>query len=62
MSILHQLAPIFFVVQFGLVLAGLAAAMLLADPQTLLPLRKRRKTVRPALSRYRTLDMTARRM
>jgi hypothetical protein len=33
MSVLHQMVPMFFLVQFVVVLVALIAAMLLADPQ-----------------------------
>jgi hypothetical protein len=31
MSILHQVVPMFFLIQFGLIQAGMVAAMLSAD-------------------------------
>lgn len=40
MSALHQMIPILFVIQFVLVLLALVAAMLFAEPQALLPVRK----------------------
>jgi hypothetical protein len=33
MSVLHQMVPMFFLIQFVVVLVALIAAMLLADPQ-----------------------------
>ena len=37
MTILHQMVPMFFLIQFVVVLVGLAAAMLWVDPQFVLP-------------------------
>jgi hypothetical protein len=49
MSTLHQMVPMFFLVQFVVVLAALVAAMVFADPQFSLPATKssRRATARP---------------
>jgi hypothetical protein len=49
MSVLHQMVPILFVIQFVLVLLALVSAMLFADPQVSLPARKssRRDMARP---------------
>jgi len=40
MSALHQMVPMFFLIQFVVVLIALAVAMLWADPQCLVPSRK----------------------
>ena len=40
MSALHQIVPIFLLLQFFVILGGLAMAMLFAAPETLLPSRK----------------------
>jgi hypothetical protein len=40
MSVLHLIVPMFFAIQFVLVLLALVSAMLFADPQVSLPARK----------------------
>ena len=40
MSALQQLVPVFMVIQFIVVLVGLVAAMVFADPEVSLPTRK----------------------
>jgi hypothetical protein len=45
MSVLHQMVPIFFVIQFVVVLVAMVAAMLLADPQYSLPAGKSSRCV-----------------
>ena len=40
MSALHQIVPMFFLIQFVVVLIALTVAMLWADPQRLVPARK----------------------
>ena len=40
MSALHQMVPVFFLIQFVVVLAALVSVMLLADSQFSLPARK----------------------
>ena len=40
MSALHQMVPMFFVIQFVVVLVALVASMLLAEPQFSLPARR----------------------
>lgn len=40
MSVIHQMVPMFFLIQFAVVLVTLIAAMLWADPQFSLPARK----------------------
>ena len=45
MSTLHQMVPMFLLVQFVVVLVALTAAMLMADPQFSLPTRKSSRRV-----------------
>ena len=40
MSVLHQMVPLFFLIQFVVVLIALTLAMLWADPQCSVPARK----------------------
>jgi len=40
MRTLHQIVPMFMLIQFLVVLVALVAAMLLADPQVALPARQ----------------------
>jgi nitrogen fixation/metabolism regulation signal transduction histidine kinase len=40
MSVLHQMVPMFFLIQFVVVLVALVVAMLFADSQFSLPARK----------------------
>jgi hypothetical protein len=40
MSALHQVVPMFMLIQFVVVLAALVVAMVFADPQLSLPTRK----------------------
>ncbi len=40
MSALHQMVPMFFLIQFVVVLVALTVAMLWADPQCSVPARK----------------------
>jgi hypothetical protein len=49
MSALHQMVPMFFLIQFVVVLVALIAATRMADPQLSLPSRKssRRAMARP---------------
>jgi len=49
MRALHLMVPMFFAIQFVVVLAALVAAMVFADPQVPLPARKpsRRDMARP---------------
>jgi hypothetical protein len=43
MSALHQMVPMFFLIQFAVVLVAMVVAMLLADSQYSLPARKFRR-------------------
>jgi hypothetical protein len=49
MSALHLMVPMFFAIQFVLVLVAMVATMMFADPQVYLPARKpsRRDLARP---------------
>ena len=40
MNALHQIVPMFLLIQFVVVLVALVSAMLLAEPQYLLPTRR----------------------
>ena len=47
MSVLHQMVPMFFLIQFVVVLLALVVSMFFADSQVSLPARKSRRRATP---------------